>query len=269
MTENIKLLPEVPVLKEYQLVKDELIIRIDKLNKIITLTEDNKKDVKAAIVEMNKIKDRISRFRIDETAKFLEYINPCVNQCKELEKLCVDGCAQVKAKVSELEELEKQQKIGTLKKLFEFALEPCPFRNLLKFEMFFEQSMSNKTSSITVIESQLKEWIANRTSDIEFINNNTDEAQVIIAIYLKNGFRLTTAIETHQEIYKNESEIKAMISSEDSMLAAVSKPTFEKKMDIKVSIKDLPKSKVKALESFLNGLGVDWEIWDYKDSKNV
>lgn len=256
MNENIKLLPEVPILTEYQLVKDELINRIAELNKITVLTEDNKKDVKMAIAEMNKIKDRISRFRIDETARFLEYINPCINQCKELEKLCVDGCAQVKAKVSELEEAERQQKISTLRKLFDFALEPCPFRDLLNFEMFFEQSMSNKTSSITVIESQLKEWVADRTSDIEFINKNTDEAQAIIAIYLKNGFKLTTAIEAQQERYKSEAEIKAMISAESAPV----QNTFEKKMDITVSIKQLPQSKVKALQAFLDGLGVDWEI---------
>ena len=87
MEETKKLLPQVPVLTEYKMVKDELKSRIKKLNEITVLTEDNKKEVKSAISEINKVKDRVSRFRIDETAKFLEYINPYIEQCKELEKL--------------------------------------------------------------------------------------------------------------------------------------------------------------------------------------
>lgn len=86
--ENVKLLPQLPVLAEYSLVKEELKTRIKTLNEITSLTEENKKEVKTAISEITKVKDRISRFRIDETAKFMEYINPYIEQCKELEKLC-------------------------------------------------------------------------------------------------------------------------------------------------------------------------------------
>ena len=53
-------------------------------------------------------------------ALVLKYIEPYVAQCKELEKMCVDGVATIKAKVSELEEIERNNKIDTLKKLFEF-----------------------------------------------------------------------------------------------------------------------------------------------------
>lgn len=95
MEETKKLLPQVPVLTEYKMVKDELKSRIKKLNEITALTEDNKKEVKSAISEINKVKDRVSRFRIDETAKFLEYINPYIEQCKELEKLCTEGVIQI------------------------------------------------------------------------------------------------------------------------------------------------------------------------------
>lgn len=263
MEETKKLLPQVPVLTEYKLVKDELKLRIKKLNEITVLTEDNKKEVKSAISEINKVKDRVSRFRIDETAKFLEYINPYIDQCKELEKLCVEGVSTIKSKVTELEEAEKKQKAETVKQLFLFALEPCPYKSILSFDMFFEPSMSNKTSSLTVIENQLNEWIAARTSDLDFIKKNADEADAIIAIYLTNGLKLTAAVESHQERYRSEAEIKAMISAEAPQVSANVPKTsmsFEKKVDITVSIKQLPQSKVKALQSFLDGLGVDWEV---------
>lgn len=263
MEETKKLLPQVPVLTEYKMVKDELSSRIKKLNEITVLTEDNKKEVKAAISEINKVKDRISRFRIDETAKFMEYINPYVEQCKELEKLCVEGVSTIKSKVTQLEEEERKQKAETVKQLFLFALEPCPYRALLNFDMFFESSMANKSSSLTVIENQLNEWIKTRTSDFDFIKKNADEADAIIAIYLTNGLKLTAAIETHQERYRSEAEIKAMISAETPQVSANVPKTsmsFEKKVDITVTIKQLPQSKVKALKSFLDGLGVDWEV---------
>ena len=263
MEETKKLLPQVPVLTEYAMVKDELKLRIKKLNEITDLTEDNKKEVKSAISEITKVKDRVSRFRIDETAKFLEYINPYIEQCKELEKLCVEGVSTIKAKVTELEDKEKKQKAETVKQLFLFAIDACPYKSLLNIDMFFEPSMSNKTSSLTVIENQLNEWIKTRTSDLDFINKNADEAEAIIAIYLTNGLKLTAAIESHQERYRSEAEIKAMISAEapqTSTNAPRGSVSFEKKVDITVKITQLPQSKVKALQSFLDGLGVDWEV---------
>lgn len=260
MEETAKLLPQVPVLKEYKVVKQELSIRIAALNAITELTEDNKKDVKTAISEINKVSERIKRYRIDESAKFMEYISPYVEQCKDLEKLCTEGVSQIKLKVTELETQERKQKTDTIRQLFDFALDACSYRSLLKFEMFFEQSMANKTTSLTVIEAQLNAWIEARVNDIDFIKKNTDEADSIIAIYLQNGLKLTTAIETQQERYKSESEIKAMIQSETKPQAQQISSAFEKKIDITVKINKLPQSKVKALQAFLDGLNVEWEL---------
>lgn len=257
MTENKTILPVVPVLTEYHEFKKNITSVITKLNKITELTEENKKEVKTVIAEMNKTKERIARYRIDETNKFLEYINPYIEQCKELEKLCIDGMSQIKTKVTELEESERKQKVETVHKLFDFCLEACPYHNLLKFEMFFEQNMGNKSTSLTVIETQLKEWIEARTSDFNFIKKNADDAEAIIAIYLQNGLKLTAAIETHQERYKSEAEIQAMIAVEEKPQVADS---FEKKLDITVKIKQLPQSKVRALQAFLDGLGVEFEV---------
>lgn len=256
-----KLLPQIPVLTEYTAVKNELKTRLDKLNEITELTEENKKEVKTAIAEINKVKDRVSRFRIDETAKFLEHINPYIEKCKELEKLCVDGVSSIKIKVSELEEKERKTKIETIKKLFDFSIDLCPYKPLLRFEMFFEPSMANKSTSLTVIENQLNEWLKTRTSDLNFIKKNSDEAESVIQIYLTNGLKLTEAIETQQEQYRSESEIKAMIASEIQNTAS-----FEKKLDIIVSIKQLPQSKVKALQSFLDGLGVEYTVGNAQES---
>ena len=253
--ENKKILPVVPVLANYKEFKDNITAVLVKLSEIKELTEDNKKEVKTAIAEINKTKDRISRYRIDETAKFMEYIDPYIEQCKELEKLCNDGVAGIKEKVKELEEKERADKMDTLKKLFDFMMEQCIYRNILNFNMFFEASMANKSTSLTVVEKQLGDWISDRTRDIDFIKTNTDDADAIIAIYLQNGLKLTLAIETYQARYKSEAEIKAMIATEEAP-----KVTFEKKIDVTVKIKQLPQSKVKALQAFLDGLGVEWEI---------
>ena len=80
MSENEnKLLPQVPVLSEYEVVKTELEAKIKKLNSITELTEENKKEVKTGIAEINKVKERISRYRIDETNRFLEINNKSDN----------------------------------------------------------------------------------------------------------------------------------------------------------------------------------------------
>ena len=255
--EEKSLLPEVPILTEYLQVKDEITKRIEKLNAITVLTEENKKEVKTSIAEINKVKDRISRYRIDETNKFMEYINPYVFKCKELEKLRVDGVADIKAKVSELEEQEKQAKIDTIRKMFEFQMEDSKYSNQLKFELFFEKSMANKGTSIPQLEKKCQEWRVLKEQDLNFIKNNTDEPEAVMAIYLRNGLNLPNAINEYQERFKSESEIKAQIAVEQAEQAT---QTFEKCIDIRLTIKQLPKSKVAALQSFLNGLGVDFEV---------
>ena len=259
MIEEKTLLPEIPVLVEYLQVKDEITKRLDKLNAITVLTEDNKKEVKTSIAEINKVKDRIARYRIDETNKFMEYINPYVIKCKELEKLCVDGVAGIKAKVSELEEKERQDKIATIKQMFDFQMEDCKFCNQLKFELFFEKSMANKGVSIPQLEKKCQEWRALKEQDLNFIQNNTDEPEAVMTIYLSNGLNLPNAINEYQERFKSESEIKAQIAVEQAEQVA-QKQTFEKCIDIRVTIKQLPKSKVSALQAFLNGLGVDFDV---------
>lgn len=251
----MSLLPQIPVLTEYLQVKDELTARINKLNAIQILDDNNKKEVKSAIAEINKVKDRIARYRIDNTNEFLKYIEPYTAQCKELEKLCVEGVATINARVKELEEHERALKAGTLEKLFDFHNEMSgQYKSLLKFDMFFEKSMANKTSSINVVEKQMLDWFDKKREDLIFIEHNTDEPDVIMSIYLKNGLNLTSAITEYQDRFKSESEIKAMIAADT--------PTsnVEKKLDLRITIKQLPKTKAMALQSFLDNLGVEVEV---------
>ena len=252
-----KLLPQIPVLTEYLQVKQELTTRIEKLNAIKELTEENKKEVKNGIAEINKVKDRISRFRIDNQNAFLKYIEPCINQCKELEDMCSKGLSEIKAKVKELEEKEKSDKKATIKQLWELKIEATQNRTYLKFDMFFQESMTNKTTSMNIIEKQMTEFIESKDNDINFIKTNTDDPEAILLIYLENGLNLTQAIKTYQDRFKSEAEISAMIAAESSQEQSTS---FEKKLDICIKIKQLPKSKVKALQGFLDGLGVEFDV---------
>lgn len=251
------LLPDIPDLTEYQLVKNEIESKIIKINSITQLTEENKKIAKNGIAELNKVKDRISRYRIDETNKFLAYIQPYVDKCKELEKLCVDGVADIKIKIKQLEDEEKKQKKISISRLFDFAVEQdyTDIKPFLKFEMFFEDKMANKSTSLTVVEKELNDWLSKKASDINFIKNNVDEPSAVLEIYLKNGQNLTSAIEEYQSRFVTENEIKAMIADEKS-----STNTFEKRLNVVVRIKQLPKSKATALQSFLNSLNVDFEV---------
>ena len=67
---------------------------------------------------------------------------------------------------------------------------------------------------------------------------------------------MTQAIETYQSQIKSEAEIAAIMASD----TAAASETFEKKIDIVVTIKQLPKSKGAALEQFLNSLGVEFTV---------
>lgn len=114
--------------------------------------------------------------------------------------------------------------------------------------------MSNKTTKINVVEAQMREWIENKVKDLKFIENNTDEPQSIIRIYLENGLNLADAIEKHQDIYKDEAEIKAIISNENT------ENKVEKKLNLLITIKNLPKSKATALQTCLTQLGLEYKV---------
>ena len=70
-------------------------------------------------------------------------------------------------------------------------------------------------------------------------------------------FRFTKAIRAYQDRFKSEAEISAMIAADESQNQA---SNIEKKLDICIKIKQLPKSKVKALQAFLDGLGVEFDV---------
>lgn len=256
-----KLLPSVPVLSEYSAVKTQLTAKINKLNSIQYLTDENKKEVKNGIAEINKVKDRISRYRIDETNRFLAYIQPYIDKCKELEKLCTDGLGTIKSKVKELEDKEREEKTTAIKNMFNFVLEQerTDYTHYLKFDMVFNDKWANKTASMPMIEKEMTEWIKAKSNDIKFINLNVDEPSAVLNIYLGNGLNLTAAIEEYQARFANEAEIKATMAAEASEnVAKVS--SFEKKLDIVIKIKQLPQSKVKALQSFLDSLNVEFDV---------
>lgn len=156
-----KLLPQVPVLSEYEVVKTELEAKIKKLNSITELTEENKKEVKTGIAEINKVKERISRYRIDETNRFLEYIQPYIDKCKELEKLCDTGLADIKQKVKDLENAEKALKKETVSKAFELFMATKDYSNFLKFEMFLTKKCVIKAHLLMLFKINLKLGIIN------------------------------------------------------------------------------------------------------------
>ena len=256
MEQEKKLLPQTPVLTEYLQVKEEIENRVNKYKDLKVITEDNKKEIKNSIAELNKVKQRIARYRIDNTDAFMEYIKPFVEQCKELENLCDSGTAEIKQLLADYENSEKKQKEETINKLFNFNMECCPFKELLKFEMFFDLKMANKTANLNIVEKELKEWISKRTEELNFINSNCDEPVKVIAIYLKNEFNLTGAIQEYQDQFKTEAQIEAIKAQAVKTVHS----SFERKINLKIIINFLPQSKAGALESFLKSLNVDYKV---------
>ena len=145
----------------FDTLSDRLQEIIKKTSGNAELTEENKKEVKTGIAEINKVKERISRYRIDETNRFLEYIQPYVDKCKELEKLCDTGLAGIKQKVKDLENAEKALKKETVSKAFELFMATKDYSNFLKFEMFFDEKMCNKSVSLNAVADTIIDMILN------------------------------------------------------------------------------------------------------------
>ena len=175
----------------YENIKNKA-LKLSENLKTVEVSEENIKESKKLIVEVNKDVKKLEDYRIKVKKEMLKPYNDFEIQVKEIVKIVKEADEYVRSQIRELEEIERENKKAIVKEMFENKAKHYDFNEIITFDKFFKESMSNKTTSLDKIENELSEWLEQRKMDIEVIKSLKDDE--VLKEYLET-FNLALAIE--------------------------------------------------------------------------
>lgn len=175
----------------YENIKNKA-LKLSENLKTVEVSEENIKESKKLIAEVNKDVKKLEDYRIKVKKEMLKPYNDFEIQVKEIVKIVKEADEYVRSQIRELEEIERENKKAIVKEMFENKAKHYDFNEIITFDKFFKESMSNKTTSIDKIENELSEWLEQRKMDIEVIKSLKHDE--VLKEYLET-FNLALAIE--------------------------------------------------------------------------
>lgn len=143
-------------------------------------TPENIKETKATLANARKLTDRLNRVRIDMKKAILQNYTTFEAQVKEIAGIIDDADKELRAKVRDLDEAEREEK---KKEIYEIWLKRVPdydydlmetvFPNA--FERWLTPKHLNKSTSMKQVEADMTEWIRKTLDDIYAAKEMGDE----------------------------------------------------------------------------------------------
>ena len=175
----------------YEHIKNKA-LKLSENLKTVEVSEENIKESKKLIAEVNKDVKKLEDYRIKVKKEILKPYNDFEIQVKEIVKIVKEADEYVRSQIRELEEVERENKKAFVKEMFENKIKHYDFNKMITFDNFFKENMANKTTSLEKIENELSEWLEQRKMDIQIIKNLRDSE--VLKEYLET-FNLALAIE--------------------------------------------------------------------------
>ena len=175
----------------YENIKNKA-LKLSENLKTVEVSEENIKESKKLIAEVNKDVKKLEDYRIKVKKEMLKPYNDFEIQVKEIVKIVKEADEYVRSQIKELEEIERENKKAIVKEMFENKAKHYDFNEIITFDKFFKESISNKTTSLDKIENELSEWLEQRKMDIEVIKSLKHDE--VLKEYLET-FNLALVIE--------------------------------------------------------------------------
>lgn len=196
--------------KGYEHIKEKALKLSENLNNV-EVNEENVAESKKIIAAVNKDIKKLEDRRIAIKKEILKPYDKFEKQVKEIVEIVKRSEEIVKNQIKELEEKDKEKKKNEIKIMFEERINNYIFNSLIKFDDFFEERMSNKTTSLNKLEIELNMWLEQRKMDIEVINTQ-DNSTEILQEYLKS-FNLADSIATIKSKYEESKKIEEVLGN--------------------------------------------------------
>lgn len=151
------------------------------LIKTVDVDENSIKGTKKLLASVNKkvkeLEDERIRIKNELLTPYLEF----EKQIKTISAVVKESDNDLRSKVRELEELERQEKNRIIEGLFNKRITLYPTLSFLTPDRFITQQHLNKTSSLNKIELEMVQWLEQRQREVEIIKL-TDGADMDIYI---------------------------------------------------------------------------------------
>lgn len=134
------------------------------------VTEENLKSVKETLADARKVTDRLNRVRIDTRSYILTEYESFAQQIKDLTDVVSSAEAEVRKKVKELDDKEREEKKRALYLIWNDRLITYPetsgFLGKDGFEKWLKPQHLNKSKSLKSSEKEMVEWLEKTENDI-------------------------------------------------------------------------------------------------------
>lgn len=161
------------------------------------VTADNIKEAKATLAKARKLTDKLTRARIDMKKEILASYTEFETKVKEIIDIIGDADKEVRAKVKDLDEAEREEKKKALHELWLKRIPGYDYDTLNAilpdaFEKWLTPKHLNKSTSMKSAEADMTAWIQKTLSEIETVKGMGDE---YVEAYAWNGGDLARAIQ--------------------------------------------------------------------------
>lgn len=183
----------------------------------MTVTPETVKDVKKDLAKARKLVDRLTQSRIDMKKDILSGFNVYESQVKEITGIVDAADKELRGKVKELEEVDRQKKQQEIRELWNKRIQPYKETiDLLPdaFDKWITPGHLNKSTSMKSIEADMAAWI---DKTIKEINTVSDMGKDYLIEYITT-YDITKAINNVRErallleTIKNTEESKEPVS---------------------------------------------------------
>jgi len=176
-----------------------------------TLTEDNVSEVRQTLANARKIVNALETRRKEVKAAILEPYTVLEKQVKVITSIINSADDELRAKVKEMEEREREDKKGVLREIWDKRIPMYHFPEYISdpFERWIQPQHTNKTYPISNSEKDMTAWMEQRERDCESIMG-MEAAGYIMDAYAQS-LDLASAISTGMARKKKVEEVNTKV----------------------------------------------------------
>lgn len=143
--------------------------------KQVHVTEENIKESKRLVAQMNsRVKD-INDTRKEVKKTILQPYNEFETQVKTIEGVINDAVNHVRVQERELTEKERNDKKQEIAELFDMRIQHYDFESVMGFAEFIENKHMNKSYSMAKVEQDLVQWLEKVRRDLAMIDRHAEK----------------------------------------------------------------------------------------------
>lgn len=142
------------------------------------VNEGSIKETKETLAKAKKLTDRLSRIRIDMKNELLQNYVIFEAQVKEIVSIIDDADKELRSKVKELDDMERNAKRDQIYEIWKKRTITCPvLTNIIPdaFDRWISPKHLNKSESMSNVEKDMTEWIRKTMGDIALAGSMGDE----------------------------------------------------------------------------------------------